>query len=67
MGLDLEHEVFGSGNLYTAISRVRSGKMYRVYAPESPEDAQTKGKYVQNVVAQGLNYLTPSQCIYKAM
>lgn len=58
VGVDLTCQVFAHGNLYTALSRVRSGKMYRIFAPHVPTDKDTGSKYVANVVAEGLNFLS---------
>jgi hypothetical protein len=57
VGIDLTHEVFAHGNLHTALSRVRSGQMFRIYAPYSETDEKTGDKFVKNVVADGIDFL----------
>jgi hypothetical protein len=57
VGIDLTHEVFAHGNLHTALSRVRSGQMYRIFAPYSETDEKTGDKFVKNVVADGIDFL----------
>nr|CAD2200325.1 unnamed protein product [Meloidogyne enterolobii] len=56
VGLDLTHQVFGHGNLYTALSRVRTGDMFKVFAPHVIEKEKTKNKMIKNVVADGLEF-----------
>jgi len=56
VGLDLTHQVFGHGNLYTALSRVRTGDMFKVFAPHVNQKDKTKNKMIKNVVADGLEF-----------
>nr|CAD2160374.1 unnamed protein product [Meloidogyne enterolobii] len=56
VGLDLTHQVFGHGNLYTALLRVRTGDMFKVFAPHVNEKEKTKSKMIKNVVADGLEF-----------
>nr|CAD2198835.1 unnamed protein product [Meloidogyne enterolobii] len=56
VGLDLTHQVFGHGNLYTALSRVRTADSFKVFAPHVTEKEKTKNKMIKNVVADGLEF-----------
>ena len=53
-GLDLTQDVFAHGQLYTAWSRVTSGKCFRVFAPYREKDKRGYTR-VQNIVAKQLN------------
>ena len=63
LGLDLTHEVFAHGQLYTALSRVRKMSDLKIYAPNS---AQQNGKTViRNIVADGLRECIPANVPYQ--
>jgi len=63
LGLDLTHEVFAHGQLYTALSRVRKMSDLKVYAPNS---ARQNGKTViRNIVADGLRECSPTIVPYQ--
>ena len=44
VGLDLTHQVFGHGNLYTALSRVRTSDSFKIFAPYVNEKDQLRIK-----------------------
>lgn len=54
VGIDLSQQVFAHGSLYSALSRVKSHKMFRIYSPNSKRNPTNGNIFVENIVAKGV-------------